>query len=117
MLHYTANMVFIYVPWMAFTVFLLLCGIIGFVTALHYDVSRRKLSLTRVAGWNFATLLDVLCIAVTVGLDSVLLAAAPQFPPSLGRLVSPVTAAIIASLASLFFLWPEGRRQVQIQRP
>ena len=102
---------------MTFEFFLSLAGVIGFAIALYFDARRRKLSLKRAAGWNFLTALDVICIALTIGLDSALLIASPQIQPAPGQLLSPVTFAIIASVAALFFLWTEGRRQVQLQRP
>jgi predicted O-methyltransferase YrrM len=94
----------------------LLAAVIGFLTTLRLDVDRRKLSLIRTTGWSFLTLLDVICIAFTIAVASALLVISPQINPEPERL-SPVTFAIVASIAALFFLLAEGRRQVQLQRP
>src|SRR5437868_5160383 len=101
---------------MIFPFFPLLAAATGFVATSRLDVNRRKLSLIRMAGWSFLTFLDVICVAFTIGVASALLFISQQIHPK-SEWLSPVTFAIVASIAALFFLWTEGRRQVQLQRP
>ncbi len=63
------------------------------------------------------TILDVVSVAATIAIASALLIASPNLPPASGSLLSPAALAITASIAALLFLWAEGRRQVQLQRP
>jgi predicted O-methyltransferase YrrM len=102
---------------MTLPIFLGLGGILGFAITLRFDLRRRKFSLSSSAGWKFLTALDVICVALTVGLAVVLLIASPKIPPPSGWPLSQATLGIIVSLSALLFLWTEGRRQVQLQRP
>ncbi len=95
----------------------ILFAAVGFCIALRFDIRRRKLSLTRPGGWDGMTILDVLSVAATVAIASVLLIVSPKLPPASGSLLSPATLGITASIAALLFIWAEGRRQVQLQRP
>lgn len=91
----------------------------GAVVGLLADIKRRRLSVVRPAGWNALALLDVGGFAVTAGLAAGLCAAllpvliADKIIP----LFSPVTLSLITSILIGRFLWKEGRRQVQLQRP
>ena len=91
-----------------------ICAAIAFFTTLNFDVRRRKLSLTRGAGWGFLTFLDVVGAALTVAIAAALLIV-PAVPSD--GLITPPALGIIACVAALLFLWAEGRRQVQLQRP
>jgi predicted O-methyltransferase YrrM len=94
-----------------------LCGLIGFFIGLRFDLRRRNLSLTRPAGWGLTTILDVACVALTIGLAASLVAAASHIQADASSPFSPATLGILTCAAVLLFLWAEGRRQVQLQRP
>jgi predicted O-methyltransferase YrrM len=94
-----------------------LCGVAGLSVGLRADLRRRNLSLVRCAGWSLLTILDVACVALTIGLTAGLVVLSSHMPSQRDSLFSPATLAILASIAGLLFLWPEGRRQVQLQRP
>lgn len=97
---------------------LLLCGfLVSFCVALRFDLRRRKLSLSRTRGWKLLTVLDVVCVNSLVGLAAVLLLAAPRMPAASSGLLTPAALGVSACVGSLLFLWPEGRKQVQLQRP
>jgi predicted O-methyltransferase YrrM len=80
------------------------------------DVRRRKLRLDLSSSRSLLFFLDVIAVTVGVGLAVGLLFASPQDAPS-NILFTPVTFAIAASVVVLFFLWSEGRHQIQLQRP
>src|SRR5579864_7648067 len=102
---------------MAFTV-LLACGFLAsFCVGLRFDLRRRKLSLSQARGWTLPSILDVVCVNSIFGLAAVLLLASPRIEPASGGLLTPATFGLICCVASLLFLWAEGRRQVQLQRP
>lgn len=70
--------------------------------------------------------LDVVFVSSIVGLTAALVLFAPNQPrrlvhqlasPTVLTFVSPATFGVICCAASLLFLWSEGRRQVQLQRP
>lgn len=96
---------------------LLICGFLaGFLLGLRSDVRRRKLWLSARRGWTLLTALDVVCVNSFLGLAAVLILASPNAPNAEG-MVPSVTLGIICCAAALLFLWAEGRRQVQLQRP
>ncbi len=95
----------------------LVAGLIGVTVALRADLHRRKLFLTRTRGWNALVILDVACVAATIGVGAALLLLVPIEAARSHAVFTPVTLAIAAAAASSLFLWPEGRRQVQLQRP
>ncbi|HEY6248849.1 MAG TPA: class I SAM-dependent methyltransferase [Candidatus Angelobacter sp.] len=102
---------------MAFTL-LLLCGFLAsFCVGLRFDLRRRKLSLGLTQGWKLTTVLDVVGVNSVFGLAAVLLLASPRLPPTSGGLLTPATFGLICCVWCLLFLWAEGRRQVQLQRP
>jgi len=79
------------------------------------DLRRRHLLLARRAGRNMLSVLDVVCPAVTIGS-----AIGLTFVTVSGGglpLRSPLTWMIIGGLLVTVFLWGEGRRQIQFQRP
>ena len=104
---------------MDFFLYILLAGVIGAAVVLRADLRRRLLSLTRPGGWQALTLLDVVGPAATIGTACALLlllipgAIALEFVP----LRSPAPWAILAGILIFIFLWIEGRRQIQFQRP
>lgn len=101
---------------MTFTDLLLSGFFAAFLLGLRSDVRRRKLSLNAGRGWTLLTALDVICLNSFFGLAAVLILASPNAPNAEG-MVPSVTLGIICCAASLLFLWAEGRRQVQLQRP
>ncbi|HET9183607.1 MAG TPA: CmcI family methyltransferase [Candidatus Angelobacter sp.] len=83
------------------------------------DMRRRKLSLTRTAGWNLLLGLDVAALTLTAALAAGLVVMLIS-GISAHRLTPPMSLAL-ASLVFFVgvgaFLVREGRRQVQLQRP
>jgi predicted O-methyltransferase YrrM len=89
--------------------------IIGTGVTLRADVQRRRLTFRKSAGWRLLTALDVACLAATVGtaFGLIPLAVANGSVP----LYAPETWGIAPAALLAFFLWSEGRRQLQFQRP
>ena len=83
------------------------------------DIRRRRLSLSRAAGWNLLLVLDVAALTVTAGLGAGLLVT--LISGILSHRLTPPTSLALASLVFCIgtgtFLAREGRRQVQLQRP
>jgi predicted O-methyltransferase YrrM len=98
-----------------FSIFSSIAGIIGALAVLRADLLRRRLSLARRSGWNLLCALDVACPAVTIGTVIGLISAA-VFHGTV-PLYSPPTWTIGTSLLIAAFIWGEGRRQIQFQRP
>lgn len=92
----------------------------GFVAAfcvgLRFDLKRRKLSLRQARGWTLLTVLDVVSVNSILGLAAALVLAS-RASASSQRVFAAETLGLICCAASLLFLWSEGRRQVQLQRP
>ena len=96
---------------------LLLCGFVAaFCVGLRFDLKRRKLSRREAPGWTLLTLLDVVCLNSIFGIAAILILAATN-PTGSARLLSPPTFGVVCCGVALLFLWAEGRRQVQLQRP
>jgi len=93
-----------------YVIFVIAAGV-----ALRADLLRRRLSIRRGAGWRLLTGLDVACVAATVGaaLGLIPLAVVNGSVP----LYAPATWGIAAAGLLAFFLWSEGRKQLQFQRP
>jgi predicted O-methyltransferase YrrM len=96
-----------------------LAGVIVAVVVLRADLLRRRISLLQLVRGHFLTLLDVVCTALTIGIvaDLVVFLAPDVFADRAVPLDSPVTWAILAGILIFAFLWKEGRRQAQFQRP
>jgi len=90
-------------------------GLVACSVAWRIDTHRRRLA--RFTQWSPLLFLDVACIAVSIGSATALLVLSPHFAPHPASLLTPSTLAIMVCGLSLLFLWPEGRRQVQLQRP
>jgi predicted O-methyltransferase YrrM len=91
----------------------------GAAACLHRDLRRRRLSPLRPAGWSFRSALDVAGVSATAGTLAGLIVllipvAAKQHAIPL---YSPQTVGIVAGILIFAFLWTEGRRQIQFQRP
>jgi predicted O-methyltransferase YrrM len=80
------------------------------------DVRRRKLRFNLTSGRSLLLFLDVATVSAGVGLAFALLMLAPHDAPS-NILFTPASLAAAASVVALLFLWAEGKRQVQLQRP
>ena len=93
----------------------LLAGLVGALLTLRADLNRRSFSFTRPFAQGFLTFCDVASVALLVGAAVALLLAAVQ--GSTVPLSSPLTLGSIACVAILVFVWGEGRRQIQFQRP
>jgi predicted O-methyltransferase YrrM len=104
---------------MDFHIFILTGGFLAAVFVLRADLHRRRLSLAKIMDWHFLTVLDLACPAAITG-----------FVAALGILLLPVISSrralpldvpavwkIIAGILIVFFVWQEGRCQVQFQRP
>jgi predicted O-methyltransferase YrrM len=96
-----------------------LATITGAVTGLLADVQRRRLSVARLAGWNGLLVLDIAGFAVTAGVAAGLCASTVRLTiaDTAMPLLSPVIMSLIAFVLIGRFLWREGLRQVQLQRP
>jgi predicted O-methyltransferase YrrM len=97
------------------TIFIWVLFVVAAGITLRADVLRRRLSFQRAAGWRLLTVLDVVCVAATVGaaLGLIPLAVVNGDLP----LYAPATWGIAAAGLLAAFLWSEGRRQLQFQRP
>jgi predicted O-methyltransferase YrrM len=95
---------------LAYMIFVIAAGV-----TLRADVQRRRLTFRKSAGWRLLTAMDVACLAATVGVafGMIPLAAVSGSVP----LYAPETWGIAAAGLLALFLWSEGRRQLQFQRP
>ena len=95
---------------LAYMIFVIAAGV-----TLRADVQRRRLTFRKSAGWRLLTAMDVACLAATVGVAFGLipLAAVSGTVP----LYAAETWGIAAAGLLTLFLWSEGRRQLQFQRP
>jgi predicted O-methyltransferase YrrM len=96
--------------------FLIACGI---ALSLRFDLRRRRLPIARSAGWSFRTVFDILSVALTAGAiaEYVFQLVPVALRETAIPLDSPLTWRIAAGCAILVFLWGEGKRQIQLQRP
>jgi predicted O-methyltransferase YrrM len=97
------------------TIFVYLLFVIAAGITLRGDVLRRRLSFRSAAGWRLLTAFDVACVAATVG------AAFGLIPFAIVKgsvpLYAPATWGIATAGLLAAFLWSEGRKQLQFQRP
>jgi len=84
---------------------------------LRADLNRRRLSFRRAAGWHVLSALDTLCPALTSGVIVMLLAGAIARSHGTLPLYSPEVRGAVAGALIVLYLWGEGRRQIQFQRP
>lgn len=92
-------------------------GIIAALIMLRADLRRRRLTLTSSARWHGLSALDVLFPAVTVGIAAGLLFALFPSARHSAPLDSSIVRAAVAGVLIAGFLWSEGWRQLQFQRP
>jgi predicted O-methyltransferase YrrM len=92
-----------------------------FATAcvLVADLRRRRLNPTRRAGWHALTPLDIVAAATPVALATAFLVILIRAALTSGfiPLASPAVYGFVVSTVAFAFLWREGRRQTQFQRP
>jgi predicted O-methyltransferase YrrM len=102
-----------------FQVLIAIVGIAAGTIVLAADLQRRRLRLTKSAGWHVLSALDVVGPAVTFGVAAALLVS--LFPFAISRralrLDSPTIWVAAAGVLITWILWNEGRRQLQFQRP
>jgi predicted O-methyltransferase YrrM len=92
---------------------------IATLLAVRADLLRRRLFPNRLLGWTLPLFLDVACVALTAGLAAgfcALLAPVAAVRRAI-PLDSLLTWQLIAALSAFLFLWSEGRREIQHQRP
>lgn len=96
-----------------------IAGLISALVVLRADLRRRRLSFARLTGGHLLSILDVSCAALTIGLlADLLLVLVPKIVSDRAvPLDSPVTWGILAGNLIFAFIWQEGRRQTQFQRP
>lgn len=94
-------------------------GLCAAVAASAMEIRRRRLSLTRTAGWSLMSTLDIASVAAIAAfvLASVVMLSPDAFGRHVILLDSPLIWRIVACILIGTFLWREGRRQVQLQRP
>jgi predicted O-methyltransferase YrrM len=95
-------------------IFISLAAILVFLAVGHADLRRRRLSLQRLPGWHLLDGVDVVSPAISLGLAAAFLArAVAGAVPLSGSSLWPMTSGALI----FAFLWSEGRRQIQFQRP
>jgi predicted O-methyltransferase YrrM len=99
--------------------YILIAFFLGAALALRADLRRRRLSVGRAAGWNLPSTLDVSCLAASTGVACSL--AMALIPAAVAARAIPLDSALAwglaAAVAIAVFIWHEGKRQVQFQRP
>ncbi|HEY6271349.1 MAG TPA: hypothetical protein VIX19_05070, partial [Terriglobales bacterium] len=100
-------------------IYAMLAGAVAAALVLGADLRRRRLSLTRAAGGRARSFLDIvfppISLAIVGGLAVKLILAEGS-----GALIPWRSSALwaIGTYAAIFvFLWREGHRQIQFQRP
>jgi predicted O-methyltransferase YrrM len=94
-------------------------GLAAALIILRADLRRRRLSLRRASGWSVLTVLDVLCPVIlsgTIAAVAVLLVPVALSAHAL-PLGSPLVWRIAGGAAITAYIWTEGRKQIQFQRP
>src|SRR5690348_11866756 len=106
-------------PFLSISVYIPLAGIVAALVTLQVDLRRRRLALTRLAGWRLLTALDVASTALAVAIAAVLLVMLIRLalPDAVVSLHFSSAFGAVVSSAAFVFLWYEGLRQVQFQRP
>lgn len=94
-------------------------GICVAAAVLSADIRRRHLSLWRAAGWNVLATLDIAAAFVisAVAGASLGMLLPDAFAHRVVPLDLPLTWRLVACILMAAFIWGEGRRQVQLQRP
>lgn len=99
--------------------YILFAPVAGAAVVLRADLRRRRLALSSRAGWHVLTALDVMAPAAAMGTVCGLIVS--LVPVALAQEVVPLRRpapwATLAGIFIFFFIWSEGRRQIQFQRP
>lgn len=90
-------------------------GLIVAIIAARADLGRRKLSLAQALRSGILSALDVACFALLAGIVSALVLTAARKDTLV--LYSPLVWGILAHAGIALFIWGEGGRQIQFQRP
>src|SRR5579864_82479 len=100
------------------TVYILAVSAVMAAVVVYAEFRSRRLSMTRAAGWRLLSVLDIASTAASAAIAAAMLV---LFMTGiwLGRieLRSQAQWGIISYIAIFLFLWGEGHRQVQFQRP
>jgi predicted O-methyltransferase YrrM len=96
---------------------MLVTGLIATLFVLRADLRRRRLSLRHTSGWHVLLVLDLLAPALTIGAIAILLAGVIARSHGTLPLFSAEVCVAVAGVLIVLFLWGEGRRQIQFQRP
>ncbi len=101
------------------TVYIPLVGVVAAFVALQIDLRRRRLAPQKRSGWHILTAFDVASTAVVFAIAAALLVIPIRLAIADGvvPLRSASTFGAVVSIAAFVFLWREGMRQVQFQRP
>jgi predicted O-methyltransferase YrrM len=94
-----------------------LASILVFLGVLRADLQRRRLSITRRAGWRRLSALDVIAPAASLAIAAGFVVGSVSVSAGLVALSSPGAWVVVADAVIFAFLWSEGRRQIQFQRP
>lgn len=83
------------------------------------DLRRRRLNVTRRGGWYVLTTLDIVspCFAIAIVAVFVAFLIGAAIDEGAVPLRSPDIFGALVGIAAFLFLWREGRRQIQFQRP
>lgn len=83
------------------------------------EMRRRRLRFTRSAGWNLPSVLDIGSVAAigAIAVACAVMLSSDSFSRHVIPLDAPLTWRIVACILVGSFIWAEGRRQVQLQRP
>lgn len=100
-------------------VYLAVAAILAVSVALRADLRRRRLTPVRSTGWHLLTVLDLASTSLVVAIAAAHLVTLIRIAISeaVVPLRSPLMFGALATSASFVFLWREGLRQVQFQRP
>jgi predicted O-methyltransferase YrrM len=100
-------------------IFATVAGVICAFLVLRMDLHRRRLALRRASGWSPLIFLDVAwppLLSATVAASAIL-----SIPVAISIGAIPLDAAatwrIVVGLCIVAFVWKEGQRQIQFQRP
>lgn len=96
-----------------------IAGLIAAFLVLRADLHRRRLQLARISGWHAGTALDVASSDAALGMAVAFLVILIRIGISDGvvPLRSPAIFGLVVSGGAFAFLWREGLRQIQFQRP
>ena len=100
-------------------IFIRIVSLLGASAVFLADLRRRGLSFKRVSDWSALLILDLLCPASIAGVIIAQLATLITSSKTQQALplYSPATWTVLTGTLILLFIWREGRRQIQFQRP